>query len=49
LDGKPNKLMVHLVTKGFQKVEGVDFEKIFVLVVKWSTFHSLAALVAHNN
>jgi hypothetical protein len=36
-DGTTNKFKVQLVTQGFQKMEGIDFDKTFALVMKWGT------------
>jgi hypothetical protein len=48
-NGTTNKFKVQLVTQGFQKMEGIDFDKTFALVMKWGTIWSIVALVANSN
>jgi hypothetical protein len=48
-DGKPIKLKVHLVACGFQQRVGIDYNKIFALVVKWNTICIVLSMVVSNN
>ena len=43
---KINKLKARLVARGFQQQEGIDYNDIFALVVKWSTILTVFALAA---
>ena len=38
-----------LVAKGFSQVEGIDFNQIFSLVVRFETVHLILALSALEN
>ncbi|MCO5553310.1 hypothetical protein L7F22_006831 [Adiantum nelumboides] len=47
-DDKP-KYKACLVAKGFKQEYGVDFDEIFLLVVKMKTLHMALGLVAHED
>ena len=40
-----DKLKAHLVARGFEQTEGIDFFVTFASVVCWSTVRSIVALV----
>jgi hypothetical protein len=42
---QPPKLKARIVGRGFQQQEGVDFDDIFIHVVRWSTIRTVLALV----
>ncbi len=44
---KPSKYKVRLVARGFEQKEGLDFQKTFAPIIKWSTIRSVIALVIH--
>jgi hypothetical protein len=45
-NGTHIKHEARLVAKGCEQVEGLDYENMFVPVVKWGTLKALVALVA---
>ncbi len=47
INGTHVKHKIRLVAKGYKQVESLDYEDMFVLVVKWGIFRALVALVAH--
>ncbi len=45
VNGTHVKHKARLVARGCEQVEGLDYEDMFVLVVKWDTLRALVALV----
>ena len=49
MTGKPDKLKARVVARGFQQIEGIDYNDIFSPVVRWSTIQIIFVLTAKYN
>jgi hypothetical protein len=49
LQGQSPRLKARLIARGFQQRHGIDFDEVFVPVVKWSTIRTLTACIAQLN
>ena len=47
--GTIDKLKAHLVARGFEQTEGIDFFETFAPIIRWSTVQSIVALAAQKN
>jgi hypothetical protein len=47
-DGTLHKRKARLVARGFEQIQGLDYEETFTLVVKWATIRMLVALAAQQ-
>jgi hypothetical protein len=48
-DGKVEKLKDHLVAQRYEQQKGLDFNEMFVLVVKWGTIQTMVTIVAQRH
>ena len=46
MDGTVSKFKARVVAKGFQQQEGIDYDDVFALVVRWSTIRAILAFAA---
>jgi len=46
-NGKPSKYKARLMAKGFEEREGLDFQKTFALIIKWSTIIFVVVFTTH--
>ena len=44
-DGGNNRFKARLVVKGFAQKKGIDFDEIFSLVIKMTSFHIVLSIV----
>jgi hypothetical protein len=47
-DGKVEKLKEHLVALAYEQQKGLDFDEMFVLVVKWGINQTMVAIVQQH-